>query len=943
LNQAKCTTCGAGLTVKQGDKTCVCEYCQSTNIVENALALGKVEVDVTQDIKKLRENLKTFVQQNSIDEILRVSQKLLDWIPQDFVALYFFGYAKQQQNQPRFLYDFYKEAAEHTKEELAMVIDHMMHFSELRDKRRIVDFLTKYSPSSVERYIEVHETREDQENHYANVPRDVFVCFSSYNVEIAEQVVKELEADGNSCWISTRNLRPNDAENYWKNIENAIQNASIVLVIGSEDSMLSKDVHQEIDYARQYNKRIIEFKVDNAPHNTLFKHVFNGIKWVKGTLETHQNYVELLQRVYEERYHVPRPYDSQSMEIVDDQIEVFSEPGREHMEDNVLHEGTYSNVDEDQPIEGIKPKQQIDPFVLLQSSTIKEDQTANFHTSYVDEEKQNKVVNPKEQVDPFVQLQSLTSKEDLTVNLRDSRSINKSKESDPISKAKSLQFFLGTAIVLAGSFLIISGMSSWLSSSPNQLQPISPPIEDVEPEVTSSAPNNQTNPVPSDNNPIVDTPSSDVIGESSTENNTIRGRSFEPISVETLFLRSTVEVLDSVLLNNGDIATLGVEDSVFGKTLFVSFYGTERKNAFTIIPVVDISDTNSLFNKEYFRIQQLGEDKLVVSYIQSLASNSIDVAAIGFYVTNLQGVFIDHKVVTFENYNLGRTWSIEKMSELFSDNVIAGQLIGLHMELGKITILTSLMKPFIEPHSTYFLLTIDEDLTVANVTGALNVMDRMISHVITSSFEDTVSLIGLERKLTIGQSTVDRFISPVIFWLTNETSLTWFGDYASSVFYEAVTANFGERNDVGNFLYSVYRKNELFYVGVLTKFISSDISEFRQFLYFGRLDNGRVDYEINLVNLVLNHNSFRDSYDRVNLHGLYYDEKLDHLVVDVTLLGSRNTNRFEVYISPEGQVIGSIPYEGDITFPVNTYRHHSYPNGSLLSVGQNGILVRRVT
>jgi hypothetical protein len=50
MNQAKCTTCGAGLTIKKGDKTCVCEYCQSTNIVENALALGKVEVDVTEDI-----------------------------------------------------------------------------------------------------------------------------------------------------------------------------------------------------------------------------------------------------------------------------------------------------------------------------------------------------------------------------------------------------------------------------------------------------------------------------------------------------------------------------------------------------------------------------------------------------------------------------------------------------------------------------------------------------------------------------------------------------------------------------------------------------------------------------------------------------------------------------------------------------------------------------
>jgi basic membrane protein A len=320
VNQAKCTTCGAGLTIKKGDKTCVCEYCQSTNIVENALALGMVEVDVTEDIKKLRANLTTFVQQNSIDELLRVSQKLLDWIPQDFVARYFFAYAKQQQNQPRFMYEFYQSPPTYTDDEIRTIVNHTCQHSELRDKRRVLDFLSKYHEDGVSTYLKMHKEREDKENHYANVPRDVFVCYSSYNVAIAERVVKELEADGNTCWISTRNLRPNDSENYWKNIENAIQNSTIVLVIGSEDSMRSKDVHQEIDFARQYQKKIIEFKIDEVPHNTLFKHVFNGIKWVNGSLDVNQNYINLLERIYEEKYQSPRTneYDESSEGIVEE-------------------------------------------------------------------------------------------------------------------------------------------------------------------------------------------------------------------------------------------------------------------------------------------------------------------------------------------------------------------------------------------------------------------------------------------------------------------------------------------------------------------------------------------------------------------------------------------------------------------------------------------------
>jgi hypothetical protein len=204
------------------------------------------------------------------------------------------------------MYEFYQSPPTYTDDEITLVLNHINQHSDLRDKRRVLDFLSKHHEKSVATYLKMHKEREDKENHYANVPRDVFVCYSSYNVVIAERVVKELEADGNTCWISTRNLRPNDSENYWKNIENAIQNSTIVLVIGSEDSMRSKDVHQEIDFARQHQKKIIEFKIDEATHNTLFKHVFNGIKWVKGSLDINQNYTVLLERIYEERYQHPR-------------------------------------------------------------------------------------------------------------------------------------------------------------------------------------------------------------------------------------------------------------------------------------------------------------------------------------------------------------------------------------------------------------------------------------------------------------------------------------------------------------------------------------------------------------------------------------------------------------------------------------------------------------
>lgn len=91
-------------------------------------------------------------------------------------------------------------------------------------------------------YQKIFVKRKEKEEHYDDIPRDVFICHRSTDVEYAEEIVRILERDGNQCWISTRNLRPNDSENYWDNIEKAIKNCEVFLVASSEEAMLSNDV-----------------------------------------------------------------------------------------------------------------------------------------------------------------------------------------------------------------------------------------------------------------------------------------------------------------------------------------------------------------------------------------------------------------------------------------------------------------------------------------------------------------------------------------------------------------------------------------------------------------------------------------------------------------------------------------------------------------------------
>jgi hypothetical protein len=85
-----------------------------------------------------------------------------------------------------------------------------------------------------------------------------------------------------SVGISERNLRPNDGQNYWRNIEDAIDNATIFLVISSDIAMRSVDVQRELQYANKKNKKKIEYKIDDSVHTSLFKHSFDGMKWIDG-------------------------------------------------------------------------------------------------------------------------------------------------------------------------------------------------------------------------------------------------------------------------------------------------------------------------------------------------------------------------------------------------------------------------------------------------------------------------------------------------------------------------------------------------------------------------------------------------------------------------------------------------------------------------------------
>ena len=141
---------------------------------------------------------------------------------------------------------------------------------------------------------------EMENEHFSDIPRDVFICYSSNDLPTVEKLVEHLEGDGNSCWYADRNMPRNSLikTEYKATIDDAISKCKIFLVVMSQNSLLSEDVKWELDAADKYDiQKRIEYRIEDVENTTRFKMFFDGIQWIDASQET--QYYVLISRVYD--------------------------------------------------------------------------------------------------------------------------------------------------------------------------------------------------------------------------------------------------------------------------------------------------------------------------------------------------------------------------------------------------------------------------------------------------------------------------------------------------------------------------------------------------------------------------------------------------------------------------------------------------------------------
>ena len=294
-----CTRCGSHHLEKQSETEYKCLSCDAIITKEKAVNFEKEyrklsEEGKSVDIANLRYLVKKTLEGHiDKDSLIKYSQDILRILPEDILSLFYIKYINREKNPFEYESFLKRINSEATQTEIDEIIDIIITNARFREKDEIINIINKFYKGRVDKLTELEKAlkqRTKEIDLFSDIPRDIFICHSSLDKDKVNEILKMLEEDGNTCWISSRNI-PWDSDNYWYNITKAIKSCNIFLCLNSINTMASNDCRREVEIASSLNKKRIEYKLDESRDITLFKNFFTG-QWIT-------NINDLLDKVYD--------------------------------------------------------------------------------------------------------------------------------------------------------------------------------------------------------------------------------------------------------------------------------------------------------------------------------------------------------------------------------------------------------------------------------------------------------------------------------------------------------------------------------------------------------------------------------------------------------------------------------------------------------------------
>jgi TolB-like protein/Tfp pilus assembly protein PilF len=111
-----------------------------------------------------------------------------------------------------------------------------------------------------------------------SAPAHAFISYSSQDAAIANTVVAALEQAGQKCWLAPRDVIP--GAQYADEIIGAINDASVIVLVLSSQSIESPHVGKEIERASSKRRRIIALRTDTTPLTRSLEYFLSESQWI---------------------------------------------------------------------------------------------------------------------------------------------------------------------------------------------------------------------------------------------------------------------------------------------------------------------------------------------------------------------------------------------------------------------------------------------------------------------------------------------------------------------------------------------------------------------------------------------------------------------------------------------------------------------------------------
>ncbi len=312
----RCTRCGGEL-IQKGEAY-ICPHCNATfvedYVEQNEKLISEFLTELKQEkVAALRQRLWEQINATHLSstEILEISKEIKSYLPEDFLACFYEkACSKNRKEVNKFLstIDYDKEYPN-----LDLVIEFMIKSITEDNLIAVNNLIEAYKDRDLNLYdkytTELSKEAEKVKRgvYLLNTPRDVFIAYSSKDIEIVEELTEFLESRGISCFVALRNLRhgAGAVEMYDKALEEAMDNCKVFVFISTKKSRsLDCDaVKKEIPYIKKveiknapsqykfsydtlpkaYKKPKIELLIDSyddfEPTKKLVKGFFDGYEW----------------------------------------------------------------------------------------------------------------------------------------------------------------------------------------------------------------------------------------------------------------------------------------------------------------------------------------------------------------------------------------------------------------------------------------------------------------------------------------------------------------------------------------------------------------------------------------------------------------------------------------------------------------------------------------